>query len=261
MARKKQHAEEAPAGAPEWIVTFSDMVSLLVTFFVMLMSFSTITTRDSMAIIAAFATSRGGVIESELGPDAVEPPESDRMSAVHPTRGAAQPHTRPDEALAENLEEMGQRLDDEHVALDLSAISDGLRIAFDERGSFAPGSAEVPPELARSLGELARIFQAYDHLVVVEGHTDGAFQPTPRYPTAESLSMARAAACARVMLSASSLSPDVLQLAALGDTRPVASNESAAERTQNRRVELRVVALSRARAARLERERAQQEGR
>lgn len=252
---RKQREEEASAGAPEWIVTFSDMVSLLVTFFVMLMSFSTISTNDSMMIVEAFAMSRGGVIENPNGPDAVEPPALDRMNAVHSLRGASRPHSRPDEALAENLQEMGQREDEEHIPLDLSAITDGLRIAFDERATFAPGSIEVPPELARSLGELARVFEHYDYLIVVEGHTDGAFQPTPRYPTAEALSMARAEASARIMLDASGLSPDSLQLAGLGDTRPVTSNDTAAERTLNRRVELRLVALSKSRAARLERER------
>ena len=58
------------------------------------------------------------------------------------------------------------------------------------------------------------------------------------------------------MLAQSELSPDSLQLAGLGDTRPIAPNDSAGERTLNRRVELRLVALSKSRAARLERERA-----
>lgn len=254
---KKAFVEEAPAGAPEWIVTFSDMVSLLVTFFVMLMSFSTITTNNSMMIVEAFAMSRGGVIENEGGPSAVEPPEIDRMNAVHSLRGSDKPHSRPDEALAKNLEEMGQREGPEHVALDLSQRMDGLRIAFDERACFAPGSIEVTPELARALGELGRVFENYDHLVVVEGHTDGAFQPTPRFPSAEALSMARAEAAARVLLGESGLSPDAVQVAALGDTRPVAPNDTAAERTLNRRIEIRLVALSKARAARLERERAE----
>lgn len=252
---KKAFVEEAPAGAPEWIVTFSDMVSLLVTFFVMLMSFSTISTNDSMMIVEAFAMSRGGVMEGEGGPDALEPPEYDRMSAVHSLRGGSQPHSRPDEALAQNLEAMGQRQTPEHVALDLSQGMDGLRIAFDSRACFAPGSTEVTPELARALGELGRVFEHYDHLVVIEGHTDGDFQPTPHHPTAESLSMARAEAAARVLLARSGMSPDALQLAALGDTRPIAPNGSAAERTLNRRVEVRLVALSKSRAARLERER------
>ncbi len=253
---KKPRVDEAPPGAPDWIVTFSDMVSLLVTFFVMLMSFSTISTNDSMMIVEAFAMSRGGVIENEGGPSLVAGPELDRMNAVHSLRGSDDPHARPDEALAKNLEEMGQRESPEHAALDLTQRMDGLRIAFDERACFAPGSTEVAPELARALGELGRVFEHYDHLVVVEGHTDGAFQPTPRFPTAEALSMARAEAAARALLEHSGLSPDAVQVAGLGDTRPLAPNDTAAERTLNRRVELRLVALSKSRAARLERERA-----
>lgn len=254
MARK-MIVEEAPPGAPDWIVTFSDMVSLLVTFFVMLMSFSTITTNDSMMIVEAFAHSQGGIIVNPNGPDAVEPPPTDRMAAVHPLRGAGAPHSRPDEELTENLKEMGQRDDPEHIALDMTQRLDGLRIAFDRRACFAPGSTEVTPELATSLVELARIFEHYSHLIVIEGHTDADFQPTPRFPSAEALSMARAAACAAIMLHESELSPETLQLAGLGATRPIAGNDTADERTLNRRVEVRLVALSKSRAAQLERER------
>ena len=132
---------------------------------------------------------------------------------------------------------------------------DGLRIAFDRRACFAPGSTEVTAELEQSLAELARVFENYSHLIVIEGHTDAAFQPTPRHPTAESLSMARAEACARIMLANSQLSADTLQLAGLGATHPLVGNQTADDRTLNRRVELRLVALSRSRAAQLARER------
>lgn len=252
---KQRKVEEGPPGAPDWIVTFSDMVSLLVTFFVMLMSFSTITTDDSMLIVEAFSNSRGGILLNPKGPDAVDPPLIDRMNAVHSLRGADSPHSRPDEELVENLEEMGQRDDPEHLAIDMTRQLDGLRLAFDRRACFAPGSSEVNPDLARSLAELARVFENYDHLIVIEGHTDSEFQPTPRHPTAEALSMARARACAEVMLASSRLSADTLQLAGLGDSRPIGPNDTADERTLNRRVELRLVALSKARVARMQRER------
>lgn len=260
---KKKHEEEAPAGAPEWIVTFSDMVSLLVTFFVMLMSFSTISARDTMVLVEAFNNSRGGMIESPGGPDAVDPPPNDRMRAVHPRRGADSPHTRPDEELHENLEEMGQRADEEHVPVDLSRSLDGLRIAFGEAASFAPGSAEVTPELRRSLGEIGRVLEHYSHMVVVEGHTDGLFEPTPEHPTAAALATARAEAAARSMLAQSGLSADMVQVSGLGSSAPVADEESPSGRRVNRRVEVRVLALSKARAeiVRRKREEARREGR
>jgi chemotaxis protein MotB len=254
MARRK-FVEEQPAGAPEWIVTFSDMISLLVTFFVMLMSFSTITDRETMLIVEAFANSRGGVVLNPLGPDAVEPPPIDRLSGIHSMRGAPRPHARPDEELLVTLEEMGQRDDEEHVELDLAATPDGLRIAFDERAAFAPGSAEVAPALERALGELGRVLESYGYLVVVEGHTDGAFEPTPRFPSAQALGAARAAAAARVLLATSALSLESVQVAGLGAERPRADDGTAGGRTLNRRVELRVLSLSKARAELVERQR------
>ena len=257
MARRErtQQPEEPPAGAPEWIVTFSDMVSLLVTFFVMLMSFSTMDQREAMVVLEAFAESRGGIVENEAGHSAVEPPAQDRMSAVHPARGADRPHARPDEALAESLVEMGQRDDDEHLAIDLSQVVDGLLIRFGPEAGFAPGSAEVRPALRRSLGELGRTLAPYGHLVVVEGFTDAAFAPTPQHPSPEALSAARAAAAAQAMLEASSLDPVRVQIAGLGAARPLAPDDTAGERSMNRRVEVRVLSLSKSRAARAEAER------
>lgn len=241
--------EEAPAGAPEWIVTFSDMISLLVTFFVMLMSFSTMEDQQEMVITAAFRNSGTGVVENDAGHTAVEPPQKDRMQATHPMRGADQPHSRPDEELAENLAEMGQKETEEHQKVDLSKVVDGLQIHFNRDSSFAPGSSEVPPALAERLGELGRVLEHYRHLVLIEGFTDTEFQPTPRYPTAEALSGARARAAADAMLSGSNLSPELVQIAGLGAQRPIDSNDSANGRTANRRVEVRVIALSRARTS------------
>lgn len=243
---KHDAPEEPQQGAPEWIVTFSDMISLLVTFFVMLMSFSTMEEQEAAIIIAAFGQSKGGVLEQ--GPNSAVPsPENDRLLSTNPLRGADRPHARPPEELAENLEEMGQKRTDEHVELDFAAVSDGLLITFDERAGFAPGSTEVNAELRRALVELARVLENYSHLVVVEGFTDDRAAPTPRCPTPEALASERAANAARVMVESSKMGRDLVQVCGIGAARPRASNESASGRTQNRRVEVRVMSLSKAR--------------
>ena len=243
--------EEPSPSAPEWIVTFSDMISLLVTFFVMLMSFSTMEEDEAAFIIGAFGQNSGGIVES--GPNSpAPPPPRDRMLATNPLRGADVPHSRPPEELSRNLEEMGQRQTDEHVEVDFASVADGLLITFDERASFAPGSDVVPPALAKSLTELGEVLQHYGHLVVVEGFTDDQVVPTPRHPTPESLSAARATAAAKVMLEGSRMSRDLLQVAGLGASSPRAANDSAADRTLNRRVQVRVLALSKARARMLQ---------
>ena len=243
--------EDPPASAPEWIVTFSDMISLLVTFFVMLMSFSTIEDNQAAIIINAFGRSTGGIIKR--GPTSLTPPPPrDRLLSTNPLRGADHQHARPPEELAENLDEMGQKKTDEHVEVDFAEVTDGLLITFDERASFAPGSAEVNDGLRARLVELGGVLEHYAHLIVVEGHTDDHVAPTSRYPSAEALSAARAVAAARILLDSSNLSRDLLQIAALGDSQPLVPNDTAIGRTKNRRVQVRILALTKARARALQ---------
>ena len=106
--------------------------------------------------------------------------------------------------------------------------------------------------LKKNLVELGRVLEHYSHLVVVEGYTDSEFQPTPAFKTREALSSARAAAAAEIMVGASNLGPDVIQIAGLGDSRVRESNDTATGRTANRRVEVRILSLSKARAQQLE---------
>ena len=257
--KKRQREDEDGPGAPEWIVTFSDMISLLVTFFVMLMSFSTMEDRQEMLITTAFSNSGSGVVINLKGHSAVEPPKDDWMRATHPRRGGLRPHVRPDDELLENLEEMGQKGGEDYEEIDFNQALDGLQISFASEASFAPGSAEVPAGLRERLVELAGVLEHYAHLVVVEGFTDTEFEPTAEYPTAEGLSAARASAAARVMADESSLGADVIQVAGLGASRPRETNDTASGRSANRRVEVRVLALSRARAQKLESLRARRE--
>jgi chemotaxis protein MotB len=251
----KKHAEDPPAGAPEWIVTFSDMVSLLVTFFVMLMSFSTMDEKNTMVIRQAFSNSAGGVLLNLNGPSMADPPPVDHMNAVHPLRGAVAPHSRPTQELLDNLLEMGQRKGDDELEVDLNKMQDGLVVGFHDDAGFAPGSFEISPALARSLREFARVAKYYPYRLVVEGYTDDAFQPTERHATAEELSVARASAAAAVLIDECPQLRSYVQLSGLGSRHPRAGNETAEARAHNRRVEIRLLSLSEARAAQFRRER------
>ena len=250
--------EDGPKTAPDWVVTFTDMISLLVTFFVLLMTYSSLDPRDFVKIGSLLDTHRG-VLSQDQGDIAIDFSQTDVVANQDLLRGAPAPHSRPPQDLYENLEEMGQKESEDHVPVDLGKVRDGLRLVFDESCSFAPGSAEPPAELVRSLGEIARVLEHYSFTVVVEGFTDARFQSTARYPTAEVLSIHRARNAARVMLSESDLSPVLVQVAGIGAERPRASEESAEGRQLNRRVEVRVMALSSSRQAMLAAEREREE--
>jgi chemotaxis protein MotB len=242
---------EAAAGAPDWIVTFADMISLLVTFFILLMTFSTMESYDAFQTTGNLFGS-AGVLRNDTGDTMTDPPNVDVMAAMDAMRGAAVPHSRPAEDLLDDLSLEAARPDDEHAEVDLNAVADGLLIRYDERASFAPGSAEISPYLDVALRELSTILEHYPHMVVVEGHTDSTFEPTSRFRTAEAVSLARAEAVAELLLVTSELDPLQIQIAGYGKDRPRETNDSPEGRRLNRRVEIRILSLSEARALKLQ---------
>ena len=243
----KKHEEEPPAGAPDWIVTFADMISLLVTFFILLMTFSSMEAYDAFQVDGNLIGTTGTLSHSK-GSSAVKPPPVDMMLAMDAARGAQTPHTRPTEDLLDEVSDQGQKITEEHREVDLSAVADGMIIRYDDRGAFKPGSIELSTYLKDSIGELGRVLEHYPHVVVVEGHTDNNFRATPTYPTAESLSVARANAVAMQMLAVSKLNALQVQIAGHGANNPSVPNDTPEGRRTNRRVELRIMSLSTERA-------------
>jgi chemotaxis protein MotB len=259
MSRKRQRAADAgPPGAPEWVVTFTDMISLLVTFFVLLMTFSSLSEYDLLRV-SAFLSGTRGILESS-GHTLIKNPQDDYLAAIDIERGALKPHSRPAEELPENLAEMGQRLTEDRLEVRLEDVADGLVIEFGARASFSPGSAQVTPDLEQSLVELGDVLGVYPHMVVVEGFTDTAFKPTAAYPTADALAFARASNAARVLVASTGLDANQVQVAGLGQDHPRADESTAEGRQRNRRVEVRVISLSTTRAAHLEARHLEREG-
>ena len=233
--------ERSPgAVAPGWIVTFTDMVSVLVTFFVLLLTFSSREEDDAFPLPVSLL-GPVGILEVEPGRSAVPPPEDDLVASVHDVLGSDFPHSRPQDELALDLSRMGQKRTPDHVEVDFSREPDGLVVRFDERTSFAPGSTEVNDHLANALGELGRVLEHYPFLVVVEGFTDAGFVPTSTHSTPEDLGCARALAAAKALCAASDLKPGSVQVAGVGSRRLRDVSDTALGRARNRRVEVRVL--------------------
>lgn len=240
-------------GAPLWITTFVDMTSLLVTFFILLFTFSSIREYDAFSYPKTMI-GLSGTLDS-VGEQDMVVPDDDIMQAYDVLQGARSPHARPADELPESIEEMGQELTDEHVEIDLARARNGLRILFPPRASFDPGSAYVKAPLREALRELGQTMSHYPHVVLIEGYTDDAFAPSPTHPTARALSLARAEAAARVLVEETPLPPALVQVAGLGATRPRSTDaDSALDRRADRRVEAVLVAMERGRAELYDRE-------
>lgn len=228
MGRKK-HVEEG-GGSEGWLVSYCDMISLLVTFFLMMMTFSTSSAGDIREVGIGLLKGRGGIFPNLT---AYGPPEEVDPSML--------------EELARELDAM-RSADVGETRIGLSPSSDGLSILFDARCSFDPGSARVRDELRDELRRVVAVIGRYEQMIVVEGFTDGQFVASEEFPTAEALSAARAFAAAQVLLAEPTLSTDQVQIAALGAARLRAPEDLEIGRELNRRVELRLLSVTRERA-------------
>lgn len=249
MGRKKAPEEEA-AGAPEWVVTFTDMISLLVTFFVLLMTFSSMEEYDVLRVKGIMLGSTG-VLEDVAGDRPVPPPENDLLHATDPLHGADEPPDRPPDDLDEPST-VGAKRDPAATRVPMDRVTDGLRMRFGPEASFAPGSDVLSSELIERLDEMAAVMRNYPHRLVVVGHTDNQFKPTARHPDAESLAMARAERAAQHLVNEGGIEALRIQIMSRGDLEPLVQADSPEGRRTNRRVEVRIVALDPARAQELD---------
>jgi len=129
--------------------------------------------------------------------------------------------------------------------LRIEQLTEGLTFRLPQDVLFPAGSAELTPAGKQAVREVAARIQAGSDRVEVQGHTDdraikGAL--AARYPTNWELAGARAASVVRV-LEETGVAPDRLSAVSLGPNRPIASNDTAEGRAQNRRIEVRIVPL------------------
>jgi chemotaxis protein MotB len=251
--------EEEPPGAPEWVVTFTDMISLLVTFFVLLMTFSSMEEHDLLRMQGLIQGNKG-VIQNTNGQRMIKQPPLDQVANTDPLQGAQEPHTRPPEELPEDSSELARREEPDQITVQLNDIQDGLLIEWSREAGFAPGSALISSQLAAELSQVAEVLTHYPHQIVIEGHDDSAFEGSASYADSTALSLARAIAAARLLVDIG-VQPGRIQLAAYGSARPRALNDTPSGRAQNRRIGVRVLSLPRNRELQLKLEREQAAGR
>ena len=243
MSDKCKCPPEEP-GVPGWVVTYGDMMSLLLTFFILLVSFSSI---QESKFKEAMESLQGALGVLEKYPTAIEfksrivptPRQTDSSEIYYMIRKVEQSlvETRQDDVVEVSLEK------------------DGVRIRLKDRLMFASGSAELKPGALPVLDKIADLLDGAGKEVEVGGHTDNVPIHTERYPTNWELSAARAASVARY-LQARGIAPERLRAVGYGPYRPIADNATPEGRARNRRVEI-FMRLSEQQRRTLEREKRQ----
>lgn len=232
MAKKKKC--ECEAGAPLWMVTYGDLMSLLMTFFVLLLSFSTIT--EDEVFKETMMSFRGslGFMPKEL-----------TMVQVNPLPRKMRRPNKSEEDLARKVQRQMQVAGvDSAVKVEYDAQG-GLRISLPSEILFGVGSADLSADARPILRDLSGVMaELPEAFFEVEGHTDNL--PTSGntvFRDNHDLSYARADAVARYIQEQGRISFDQFIITGAGSGKPIAPNTTAEGRQANRRVELYIRGL------------------
>ena len=233
-----EEEEECKEGAPEWVVTFGDMMSLLLTFFILLLSFA------NLEVIKYKVLS--GSIMKAFGVQEVTPvftrPQADSAVAQEFSM-----QFQPQKVLdgMKKVEEREQaRTPSGRVNIEVYEDYRGIVISLGEEHMFEPGRADLRPAIWPFLDDVLDVAAEYQAQIQVEAHTDSVPIRSAQFPSNDHLSAARSVSVIRYLLGTSADRPDLqmppsrFEAVPAGSTRPLTVNVTEAGRRKNRRVEL-----------------------
>ncbi|MCH6581257.1 MAG: flagellar motor protein MotB [Nitrospinae bacterium] len=232
---------EESRGVPPWIITFADMVTLLMVFFILLFAIGNVEQEKWRDIKES--------LREALGADSIE-----ELGTRQGLDVVKQIQTQVDEKTVHAVDEVGAMVNREmediisevEEFVFKNKLSGEVRVSSDPRGAvitisdvvlFPPGSAEMTPQGRKTLRQVFDVLKQFQYNVKIEGHTDNTPIHTLRYPSNWELSAFRASEVAHMMID-DGFPPERLSVEGFAEFRPKVPNTSAENRAINRRIEV-----------------------
>lgn len=273
MAKRKPKPPEE--GSPAWMATFSDLMNLLLCFFVLLFASSTLDEGKIQKIVASFDNvsfsimdqnsisliagdmMSGGVtqlsdtnsmlesgkrIQGDIGDDhqIASPNDADAMSDEDLKNEYEKRGEEQSEEMYEEIVQMTENYSiDDKIAMDYTS----QYVELDLNGSilFESGVASVRDDSKLFLQKVASILVRYkNNIIEIEGHTDNVPISNSKYEDNRELSTERARNVYEYIMTQENLIDENMKIAGYGESRPIASNETAEGRARNRRVTIKI---------------------
>lgn len=247
-----------PKCLPTWIMTFADLMSLMLCFFVLLFSFAELNIIKYQQLALAIPGGFGvhaephelilgtSIIQRQFSPRITEDAnkqlvqdvpikqEQKRFLKVH-TPGFAQ-MARPAVLLYSLLAE-----EIKAGTVSISVVRKQIIVRIDEKASFKRGKADFNPAFNPLLKRLALVIKVIGRPIVIAGHTDNIPIATQRYRSNWALSTARAVSVYHGLKRYTKIPKDRLMIAGYADSKPLQPNDTPEHRAKNRRVEIQFV--------------------
>ena len=234
-------------GAPRWVVTFGDLMSLLLCFFVLLLSFSEMD-RQKYKMVAGSMAQAFGVQRKER---VFESPRGAKMVALSFDQDMVPKFDKQEYIATQVMESLGEEL---KAALEgkLRGLEDQVEIEVDGHqtiirllggATFDSGQARIRPRLIPILREIGLRLKGTDGDIIIAGHTDTVPVRGGPFETNLKLSIARAAEVAEFMIDKVEIPPERISTMGFGEYRPTHTNDTPEGREENRRVEIILTAV------------------
>ena len=227
MARKKKEECKAP---PAWLTSFGDLMSLLLTFFILLYSMSTIS-------LEKFYQAIKGIIEAFGGHYVIYEERVIRGKNIPVQMPNMYPKMRNRRAIEEKLHEIRETLRKLGIDSEIAKFGTSIRLRINTDKLFPPGSDKPYPQAIPIIMEMCKKLKELDLPITIEGHTDNSPIKSKRFPSNWELSAARATSILRLFIQCG-YDPKKLSAAGCGSYRPIAPNTTPEGKAKNRRVEI-----------------------
>jgi len=263
MGRKRK--EEGHANHERWLITYSDLITLLMIFFIVMYSMSQVDAAKFKAVAESLSVSLGGgaaaskidIGTSPSGPSFIDSGSPQQNSQIpgqdskppldpqsnYPEDGTGEGNGKTD-LEAVTIEGIKAKLDqfatDNNIQTKLvSSIEErGLVVSIQDTLLFASGSAEITPTAKTILKKISTVLTASSNYIKVEGHTDNLPIHTAKFPSNWELSVLRATNVLHILDTEGGIDSRRLSATGYGEHRPVADNTTEIGRAANRRVDL-----------------------
>lgn len=273
MADGKHKCKCPPAGAPLWMTTFADMMTLLLCFFVLLLSFSEMDVQKFKQIAGSIAFAFGiqkditaheipkgtSVVKKEFSPALPQPTlinsirqmttDLNKKVLANPISDAHSQSVEETEEFAKNLANMMSK-EIQNGNIEIETKEQKIIIRILEKGAFPSGSDVLNDDFYPIIAKIRNAMRHVPGGIKITGHTDDVPIYTNRFRSNWDLSAARAVSVLHALLGHDKfdtyhklkpkerLKKDRFEVVGFGETRPIVKNNSPSNRARNRRVDI-----------------------
>ncbi|WDV47701.1 flagellar motor protein MotB [Clostridiaceae bacterium M8S5] len=236
--RKKKKGNSVDKNA--WLTTYGDLVTLLLCFFVLLYSFSSIDVEKFQQIMNSFQGSLGVLEAGKILEDGNRVSNNDPQDSDSEITEEERKEREDFKILKKYIEQYAKQ----------RGLEDEIKVVMEERGLmvrvldnvfFDPGKADIKSrakEIVLYIGDIINKPKFASKHIKVEGHTDNVIMNTPMFPSNWELSVRRATNVLRLLEGEKHINSSRISASGYGPNRPIAPNDTPANKAKNRRVDI-----------------------